>query len=433
MFSIKLGRNRSSRELLKELRRGISKTSTDKNSDALSRAQENKLNSVESSYEQNVNYKRWMRQIQHNNIRALSTIQQTLVRPKAQSTALASKEQSRDFMALFPDIVRELTEVGRNPELPDVMKRFAKVLQYNTPNGKKNRGLIAISSYKILEDPAKLTPENIKLISILGWCIEMLHTHFLIIDDIMDDSEFRRGFLCWYRKPGIGLGAINDSLMIGNAVFLLIKKYFREHPMYVPLMELFHDVTLRTTLGQSLDSMCLDSNGKPKLEMFTMSRYTSIVKYKTAYYSFQLPVAVAMYLAGMDDPEQHRQVRTIFVEMGQFFQIQDDFLDCFGDPDVTGKTGTDIQSGKCSWLAVMALQRASPAQRKIMEEHYGRSDPESVTAVKNLYEALSLPNTYAIYEEENYNLIKTHIQQISKGLRHDLFFNIMEKLYTREC
>jgi len=261
----------------------------------------------------------------------------------------------------------------------------------------------------------------------------MLHSYFLLLDDIMDGSETRRGAQCWYRQNGIGLSAINDGIMVENAVYALLKKHFRNHPAYISLTELFHDVTLRTTFGQSLDTMCLDSNGKPKLDMFTMSRYTSIVKYKTAYYTFQLPVALAMYLAGMNDEEQHRQAKTILLEMGQFFQIQDDFLDCFGDPAVTGKKGTDIQEGKCSWLAVVALQRATPSQRKIMEEHYGRAEPESVSIIKRLYEDLCLPNTYAIYEEESYNIIKTHIQQISKGLRHDLFFNIMEKLYKREC
>ncbi len=47
--------------------------------------------------------------------------------------------------------------------------------------------------------------------------------------------------------------------------------------------------------------------------------------------------------------------------------FQDDFLDCFGDPSVTGKIGTDIEDNKCSWLIVQALQRASPEQKVLLQ------------------------------------------------------------------
>ncbi|CAG9831692.1 unnamed protein product [Diabrotica balteata] len=433
MSSKNLMFNRSSRELLKNIRRQISKTSSAPNSDAISR-QDHKLgvkNLDLNGSEQKSAHEKWFVHSKHNNIRALSTIQ-TKAKPSVNNTPMFSKEESREFMAIFPDIVRDLTDAGRHTDIPEVTKRFAKVLQYNVPTGKKTRGLSTVIAYKMLERPENLTPENIRLANILGWCVELLQAYFLVADDIMDNSLYRRGQPCWHRNEDVGLVAINDGILLENSIYSVLRRYFSNRTCYVPIIELFHDVTLKTSMGQSLDCLCLQ-DGKPRLDQFTMKRYNSIVKYKTSYYSFQLPVALGMYLANMFDEEQHRQAKTILLEIGEFFQIQDDFLDVFGDPAVTGKIGTDIQDGKCSWLAVVALQRATSAQRKIMEDHYGRNEEESIKIIKNLYEELNLPSTYAVYEEESFNIIRTHIHQISKGLPHDLFFKIVKKIYKRDC
>lgn len=77
--------------------------------------------------------------------------------------------------------------------------------------------------------------------------------------------------------------------------------------------------------------------------------------------------------AGIKDPEMHRQAKTILLEMGHFYQVQDDYLDCYGDPNLIGKSSTDIQEGKCTWLIVVALQRVTPEQRKILEVSLIRS------------------------------------------------------------
>nr|CAI5863584.1 unnamed protein product [Callosobruchus analis] len=427
--SEKIFLNRASREILRELRRSISKTSSASNSEAISSRQEGRGTDLNADRHTK---SKWIKISRQNNIRALSTIQ-TKTKPPLATTPFFSKEESREFMAVFPDIVRDLTDAGRHTDIPEVTKRFAKVLQYNVPNGKKVRGLSTVISYKILEKPENLTPENIRLANVLGWCVEMLQSYFLIIDDVMDKSELRRGQPCWYRQEGVGLAAVNDALLVESSIYTILRKYFNEKECYRYITELFHEITTKTIMGQSLDMICMNPDGTPRLDLFTMNRASAIVKYKTAYYSFQLPVALAMYLANMYDPEQHRQAKTILLEMGEFFQVQDDYLDCYGDPEVTGKRSADIREGKCSWLAVVALQRATPAQRKIMEEHYGKDDEKSVQMVKDLYLALNLPHIYATYEEESYNRIRTHIQQISKGLPHELFFKLLKKLYKRDA
>lgn len=188
-------------------------------------------------------------------------------------------------------------------------------------------------------------------------------------DDIMDGSETRRGLKCWYKMPDVSLGAINDAMMIENGIYHLLRKYFSDKEYYRDLVDLFHDITFITTLGQFQDIKTTSLN----LDQFTMERYKSIVANKTSYYSFYLPVAAAMHMSGYKDPEVFRQAKTILLEIGNFFQVQDDFIDCFGDPSITGKIGTDIQDGKCSWLAVVALQRCNSEQKEIMRECYGKN------------------------------------------------------------
>ena len=96
-------------------------------------------------------------------------------------------------------------------------------------------------------------------------------------------------------------------------------------------------------------------------------RHHLIVVYKTAFYSFYLPVALAMHMVGVKDESAYKTALDILLPMGEYFQVQDDYLDCYGTPEQIGKIGTDIQDNKCGWLINTALGIASPEQRKVLD------------------------------------------------------------------
>lgn len=266
----------------------------------------------------------------------------------------------------------------------------------------------------------------------LGWMIELLQAFFLVSDDIMDSSKTRRGSPCWYLMPDVGMIAINDAFMLEGGIYVLLKKYFRSHPQYVDILELFHEVTFQTELGQTCDLLTAPED-HVDLDNFSMDKYTFIVIFKTAYYSFYLPVALALHYCNLATESNLKQARDILIPMGEYFQIQDDYLDNFADPKVLGKIGTDIQDNKCSWLVNQALQRCSAEQRKVLEQNYGRKDKEAEAKVKQLFQELQLEKVYQDYEEKRVGELRQLIDAVdeSSGLKKDIFEEFLRKIYKR--
>ncbi|XP_068107598.1 farnesyl pyrophosphate synthase-like isoform X2 [Hyperolius riggenbachi] len=345
------------------------------------------------------------------------------------STQVSAEHQ--EFHNFFKTIVQDLTvEYWDDPEIGDAISRLKEVLEYHTPGGKCIRGVTVLASFQELAGPELQTDEYIQRVLAVGWCIELLYAFFLMADDIMDHSETRRGKICWYKKDGIGLSAVNDACLIEACAYQILKKYCRGQPYYLKLLELFLESSYQMELGQVLD-LTTTEPGRVDLEKFTETRCQAIVNHKVGVYSFYLPVAAALYLVGIDDEQVHRKTKTILLEMGEFHQIENDYLDCFGDPGGAGKFGSDIEENKCSWLVTEALKRATPEQRRILEENYGQNDVEKMQLVKQLYEELDLPSIFRQYEEESYQRLQTLISQHAHGLPKEIFLSLARKIYKR--
>ena len=312
-----------------------------------------------------------------------------------------------------------------------------------------------------------------------------MQAYSLVADDIMDSSITRRGQLCWYRQDGVGLRAINDVLVMEGAVFQIIRKRFRTEPFYVDLIDLLREVchvhpfsispftnTFRSCIEQKWDNFLTllplkktmwisPSSLLPGLSSFsrlqhlfemtltcrsTTYRHSTTVLYKTALFSFYLPVALALLLCGFpvetrneSDPDYYKIALAILVPLGEYFQIQDDYLDYAGTPEQIGKIGTDIVDNKCSWCINTALALANPTQRAILDANYGRKNPEAERRVKEVFREVGVDAAYREYEAQSYARLTALIDAAPEVrgpngdavLRQTVFHILLEKIYKR--
>eukprot|EP00002_Diphylleia_rotans_P033981 TRINITY_DN7275_c0_g3_i1.p1 TRINITY_DN7275_c0_g3~~TRINITY_DN7275_c0_g3_i1.p1 ORF type:complete len:367 (+),score=93.91 TRINITY_DN7275_c0_g3_i1:1306-2406(+) len=352
--------------------------------------------------------------------------------PNIQLHDMASVNAKDRFLQLFPRLCKVAMDYADELKLPQRQRdHLERSLSYNVMGGKMNRGLTVAAGLQSLRGDAVVSEEDLVLADVCGWGIEWLQAFFLVADDIMDQSVTRRGQPCWYRLEGVGNVAINDAFILEALIYRFFRVFFKDHPARLHLIDLFQDVTLKTEMGQLTD-LTTQVLGQPiDWSRYTLDTYKTIVKYKTSYYSFYLPVACSMIIGGITSEEAFEVAEKICLAMGEYFQIQDDFLDCYGDPEVIGKIGTDIEDGKCCWLVVQALNRADEAGIQTIKTHYGTNNHESVEVIKKLYAELNIKKIFEDYEDACYVEINRMIDE-QQVLPKAIFVDLLAKIFKRQ-
>ncbi|KAM0944205.1 putative (2E,6E)-farnesyl diphosphate synthase [Dioscorea sansibarensis] len=349
------------------------------------------------------------------------------------SGLMAMAVNGRDVKAAFLGVYSRLkADLLADPAFDftdDARAWIERMLDYNVPRGKLNRGISVVDSYKLLKEGIELDENEFFLSCALGWCIEWRIFLFLMISwmTLTQGGVNLVGSDC---QRFVGLIAINDGILLRNHIPRILKRYFRDKPYYVDLLDLFNEVEFQTASGQMLD-LITTHEGEQDLSKYKLPVYNRIVQYKTAYYSFYLPVACALLMSG-DNLGNFVGVKNVLVEMGAYFQVQDDYLDCFGDPEVIGKIGTDIEDFKCSWLVVQAIERANEDQMKIFHENYGKKDAACIAKVKALYKELDLQTVFSEYESKSYEKLIANIEAEPSKAVQEVLKSFLHKIYKRQ-
>ncbi|MDO7881822.1 polyprenyl synthetase family protein [Salinibacterium soli] len=317
----------------------------------------------------------------------------------AESTRLVDLIQRRidDFLA---ERRVELTTVA--PELSDVMSLAAGYLS----GGKRFRGLFCYWGWQSVAgmlDPASLeSPEPAELDAIVdaAAALEVFHAAALVHDDIMDNSDTRRGspsahrlFEGIHRDSGWhGDGSAygrSAALLLGDLLLGWSDELFDLAGSRLPLPTAragrseFVRMRTEVTAGQYLD--ILEENAWATYpESTALSRAHRVIVYKSAKYTAEAPLAIGGALGGATEA-QLAALRSFGLPLGVAYQLRDDLLGVFGDPAITGKpAGDDLREGKRTVLIALARPRLPSPVRNLLDELLGDPalDAEQVQMIR---------------------------------------------------
>ncbi|GAB0089220.1 hypothetical protein DMENIID0001_037300 [Sergentomyia squamirostris] len=317
---------------------------------------------------------------------------------------LHSQATYERFLSYFPAVLEDVQEKAETVDPIEKGKHVIELLEYQSGDGgKKYCGICTAESFKILAPNA--SEKEIEIAYKLGWCVEMTNDSFNMLDDIMDKSKVRREKPCWYLLPKNQTTAANDAWIIQCIVQYLMTKYLKDHKEFPFIMDIRNHIIFKACFGQWMDVMW---NHEIGIENLTMDRFDVIADNISVSIAGVYPLLLGMILSGYTDPHVMKKSTKFFSDLGYFYIVQDDYMDYFSPIDKDAVIGTDIQEGKCRWLAAKCLERATPAQKDYLKAHFAKEDRASVEKVIQLFVDMKLPEYFHNYTNKLHDgLMKT--------------------------
>ena len=271
-------------------------------------------------------------------------------------------------------------------------------------SGKRIRPILTLMSADILSgDFKKALPAAL--------AVEVFHNFTLVHDDIMDDAPLRRGKQTVHEKWNLNTGVLS-----GDAMLILAYQYFEnyEADTFQELAKLFSKTALEVCDGQQLD---IDFETRNDV---TIAEYINMIRLKTS-----VLVAAALKMGAIVAKAPDKDANLLYeygLNLGLAFQLQDDYLDTFGDPETFGKqVGGDIIENKKTYLFLKAMELANNDDKQKLQFFYKQKLEENsikIDEVTRIFERCDIPGLIQKLIQDYTNLSFDSLNQMNISLEN---------------
>lgn len=255
--------------------------------------------------------------------------------------------------------------------------------------------------------------------------VEYFHNFSLLHDDIMDKAPLRRGFDTIHIKYGI-----NNAILSGDAMLVKSYEFLSDAAQALPqLIKVFTRTALQVCEGQQYD---MDFENRQEV---SIPEYLLMIELKTA-----VLLAASLSMGAICAGAKSQDVDNLYQfgkNIGIAFQLQDDLLDTFGNPDVFGKKiGGDIAQNKKTYLMLKTIEIADQHSREKLNHwlNVKENDTElKIANIKSIMEQLRIPEVTKAIIQVYYQKAFSHLNQIDiEDSRKNILIELTEQLMFRQ-
>lgn len=300
-------------------------------------------------------------------------------------------------MHSYKELSKLFEEKFNKRHFPGQPEKLYDASQYLlTLGGKRIRPLMCLMGNELFEE---IKPDAYHVAA----AIELFHNFTLVHDDIMDKATLRRGMQTVHIKYGEA-----TALLAGDVILVVAYEYLNKvSGEYIhKILSLFNTMAKEVCEGQQLD-MEFEKNDTVSLE-----NYMEMISLKTSVLlGTSLQAGALIGGAGLGN-QQH--LYEFGKNLGIAFQVQDDYLDAFGEPEKFGKKpGGDIMANKKTFLLIQALQSGTASQVADLHNLMQRNDEDKLQAVLDLYKACNIKDWAMKLKQKYMALALDHLEEIA--------------------